>query len=44
MENDKRKIGKKPIAKKTERVKKTKKVSLLDAAIIGATTPTMGGL
>ena len=31
-------------AKKTERVKKLKKISILNAAIIGATTPTMGGI
>jgi hypothetical protein len=35
---------KKIAAKKTERAKKLKKISLLNAAVIGAGTPTMGGL
>ena len=43
MEKAKKNTGKKSGPRKTK-AKKTRKVTLLDAAIIGATTPTMGGL
>ena len=43
MEEAKKNTGKKSGPRKTK-AKKTRKVTLLDAAIIGATTPTMGGL
>jgi len=42
MEKDKKAAVKKLRAKKRE-AKKVKEISLLDAAIIGAKTPTMGG-
>ena len=41
MKNEKKK---KEAVKKTTRVKKLKKITLLDAAIIGSVSPTMGGL
>ncbi len=43
MEKAKKNTGKKSGPRKTK-AKKTRKVTLLDAAIIGAKTPTMGGL
>ena len=43
MEKNKKAAVKKPGAKKRT-VKKDKNMSLLDAAIIGAKMPTMGGL
>ena len=44
MEKPKRKPETKKANVKQTQAKKAKKISLLDAAIIGATTPTMGGL
>jgi len=44
MKNGKKASAKKPATKKTAKVKKTKKISLLDAAVIGAGMPTMGGI
>ena len=43
MEKDKKSAVKKPEAKKRI-AKKAKKITLLDAAIMGAGMPTMGGL
>ena len=39
-----RKIVKKQGTKKHPKTAKTKKLTMLDAAILGATTPNMGGL
>ena len=44
MKNEKNASAKKPAVKKATKLKKAKKVSLLDAAVMGAGMPTMGGL
>ena len=44
MKKIKKTSAKKISAKKSERIKKLKKIGLLDAAIMGAGTPTMGDL
>jgi len=44
MKNEKKPQAKKDVTKKTAKVKKTKKISLLDAAVMGAGMPTMGGI
>ena len=44
MKNEKKPQAKKVVAKKATKMKKTKKISMLDAAVIGAGMPTMGGI
>ena len=44
MKKDKKEAVKKTVTKKKAQLKRPGKISILNAAIIGATTPTMGGL